>query len=285
MRIILAIGTRPEAIKMATLYLALKKDSRFTVKLCVTGQHSTMMDDALSAFDIIPDINLNVMSPNQSLNLLVSKIFSEFDSLIEDFNPELIIVHGDTSSAMACSLASYLRRVRLMHVEAGLRTHNLNSPWPEEGNRQITSRVADFHFAPTLLAKSNLLKEGVDENKILITGNTVIDALLYSIEKLNKTKPDKVLKLLSNSGFIYNPSRKIILVTGHRRENFGQGFLNICIGLKLISEKFPEIDIVYPVHLNPSVKIPVTEKLGSSKNIHLIEPLGYLDFVWLLNIR
>ena len=283
MRIILAIGTRPEAIKMATLYLALKKDIRFTVKLCVTGQHSTMMDDALSAFDIIPDINLNVMSPNQSLNLLVSKIFSEFDSLIEDFNPDLIIVHGDTSSTMACSLASYLRRVKLMHVEAGLRTHNLNSPWPEEGNRQITSRVADFHFAPTLLAKSNLLKEGVDENKILITGNTVIDALLYSIEKLNKTKPGKVLKLLSNSGFIYNPSRKIILVTGHRRENFGQGFLNICIGLKLISEKFPEVDIVYPVHLNPSVKIPVTEKLGSSRNIHLIEPLGYLDFVWLMN--
>lgn len=278
-KVLIVFGTRPEAIKMAPVVKAfLNEEDYFETKVCVTAQHREMLDQVLDFFMISPDFDMNLMKPNQNLYTLTSDIIIGLKEVLDEFKPEFVFVHGDTTTTMATSLAGFYSGATICHVEAGLRTYNKLSPFPEEINRQITGRIADYHFAPTKKSKINLQSEGVNEEQIFVTGNTVIDALMDSIDKVNNMNNDTIEFLKKTIDF----SKKIVLVTGHRRENHGEGFTNICLALKEISEQ-KDVEIVYPVHLNPNVKGPVHEKLSDISNVKLIEPLAYESFVWLMD--
>ncbi len=275
-------GTRPEAIKMAPLVKAFFNSKEvFETKVCITAQHREMLDQVLSFFEIEPDYDLNLMKPDQNLYTLTADIITSLKPVLEDFKPDYVYVHGDTTTTMAASIASFYSGAKVCHIEAGLRTFNKWSPFPEEVNRSVTGRIADLHFSPTTTSKQNLLNENIDENQVFVTGNTVIDALNFSTEKVNSENYSdseiENLKMLVQSG------KKLILVTGHRRENHGQGFINMCEALKNIAESNPETQIIYPVHLNPNVQKPVYKLLNEIKNIHLIAPLSYPAFVWLMD--
>lgn len=252
-----------------------KYSSDFDVKVCVTAQHREMLDQVLSLFDIVPDFDLNLMKSGQDLYDITSSVLLSLRYILNDIKPDYVFVHGDTTTTFSASLAAYYQKIPVVHIEAGLRSSNIYSPFPEEINRVLTSKIAKYHFSPTSRAAENLISEGIDETDIFITGNTVIDALFQITKRIENQN-------ISIKGYNFS-SRKIILVTGHRRENFGQGFLNICDALSLLAKKFPEIDIVYPVHLNPNVNAPVKKLLDNIKNIFLIEPLEYIDFVYLMN--
>ncbi|HDS0941527.1 UDP-N-acetylglucosamine 2-epimerase (non-hydrolyzing) [Pseudomonas plecoglossicida] len=272
-------GTRPEAIKMAPLALQLAQDSRFEARVCVTGQHRQMLDQVLELFDISPDYDLNIMKAGQDLTGVTTAILQGIKPVLAEFKPDVVLVHGDTATTFATSLAAYYQQIPIAHVEAGLRTNNLYSPWPEEGNRRLTGALAALHFAPTTTSRDNLLREGTDPAHIFTTGNTVIDALLEVEQKLQSPAlNDRVAKQFSYLA----ADRRLLLVTGHRRENFGGGFERICQALVQTARQFPEVDVVYPVHLNPNVREPVNRLLGNVGNIHLIEPLDYLPFVYLM---
>jgi len=273
-------GTRPEAIKMAPLVKALQEDPRFNSRLCITAQHREMLDQVLTLFGLVPDHDLDIMSPGQSLYEVTSRILIGLEHVLATEKPDIVLVHGDTATTLAASLSAYYSRVPVAHVEAGLRTGRMYSPWPEEGNRKLTGAVATLHFAPTNKARENLLSENVSENGITVTGNTVIDALHLIRERIDA---DEALAHSLSAQFPFLASgRKLILVTGHRRESFGGGFERICTALRQISERYPQAEIVYPVHLNPNVRSPVNRLLGGMRNIHLIEPLDYLPFVYLM---
>ncbi len=274
------LGTRPEAIKMAPLAIALRDDERFDFRLCVTAQHRQMLDQVLNLFDLRPDFDLDIMKPGQDLTDVTSGILLGMRGVFQQFLPEIALVHGDTSTTLAASLASFYHDVSVGHIEAGLRTGNMRAPFPEEANRKLTSSLTSIHFAPTKLAKLNLLKEGVSEPSIHTTGNTVIDALFDVIEKIRN---DSSLKAGFDRQFDYlSENRRILLVTGHRRENFGEGFERICEALARLAKKYPQIDIVYPVHMNPNVLKPVRQVLSGINNVYLINPLDYLPFVYLM---
>lgn len=279
MKLLVVFGTRPEAIKMAPLFKELQKSSKLEVKVCVTAQHRQMLDQVLQLFAITPDFDLDLMRPGQTLPQLTSHILMGMDEVLANYHPDWILVHGDTSTTMATSLAAYYRQVGVAHVEAGLRTYNLYSPWPEEGNRQITGRLAGLHFSPTEESRSNLLREGVPADMIHVTGNTVIDALLSVSQRIDN---DKALQSTLSAQFPFlNSDGRLVLVTGHRRENFGGGFESICHALHDIAHE-PDVQVVYPVHLNPQVQEPVRRILGNASNVHLIEPLNYLPFIYLM---
>ena len=279
-KILIVFGTRPEAIKMAPVVKAFKNETdNFETKVCVTAQHREMLDQVLDFFSIEPDYDLDLMKPNQNLHNLTADIIVETKVVLEDFKPDYVFVHGDTTTSMAVALASFYSGAKVCHVEAGLRTNNKLSPFPEEINRQITGRIADLHFAPTELSKQNLIKEHIPEKNIFVTGNTVIDALLEGVKIIKERKFDSIEKLKN----VVDKKRKFILVTGHRRENHGQGFQNIIAALKELANKYPKMDIIYPVHLNPKVKIPVNNALGNIPNIKLIEPQPYEAFIWLMS--
>ena len=276
---LIIFGTRPEAIKMAPLVNQFIADSRFETKVCVTGQHREMLDQVLVFFNIIPDYDLSLMKPNQNLYNLTGEVIAGLKPILESFKPDYVYVHGDTTTTMAASIAGFYSGAKVCHVEAGLRTNNILSPFPEEMNRQVASRIATYHFAPTIKSQENLLQENVGKENILVTGNTVIDALIESSNKVENLENEDVLELKKNVDF----NKKILLVTGHRRENHGQGFVNICAALKEIAVNNPDVEIVYPVHLNPNVLKPVNELLVAIPNIHLVKPLSYPSFVWLMN--
>ena len=280
MKILTVFGTRPEAIKMAPLVRILASDERFDAKLCVTAQHREMLDHVLDLFEIVPDFDLNIMKPGQTLNDVTTSILVGLKPILEDFKPDVVIVHGDTTTTFAASLAAYYQQIKVGHVEAGLRTGNIYSPWPEEANRKLTSTIANFHFAPTKGSKQNLLNEGILEDDIIVTGNTVIDALFWVKEKLKKDQ--SLSKVLSSTFEYLDSNKKLILVTGHRRESFGIGFERICQALHQIASKHPEAQILYPVHLNPNVQNPVNHFLEGIDNIFLIEPQKYLPFCYLM---
>lgn len=285
MKILSVFGTRPEAIKMAPVVSALEKSTRLQSKVCVTAQHREMLDQVLALFDIQPDYDLNVMTKGQDLYDVTSKILLGMRQVLEEYKPDVVLVHGDTTTTFATSLACYYNRVAIGHVEAGLRTGNIYSPWPEEANRKLTGSLANLHFAPTEKSRNNLLQENLSPSAIHITGNTVIDALLQVKNRL-ETESSLQQQILQQSPQLVpfaDSDRKIVLVTGHRRENFGQGFERICKALAAIAERYPEADIVYPMHLNPNVREPVTRLLAGLDNVHLIEPLDYLPFVWLMS--
>lgn len=278
---LIIFGTRPEAIKMAPLIHAFNQHSeKFTTKVCLTAQHREMLDQVMSFFELEADYDLNLMRPNQTLNGLTSDILLALKPILEEFQPDYVYVHGDTTTTMASALAAFYSGAKICHVEAGLRTYNLQSPFPEEMNRQVTGIISDFNFAPTEDSAQNLLKEGKNENSIFVTGNTVIDALMYGIEKVKSTsfKDDEI----ENLNGLIDTNKKLILVTGHRRENHGEGFIRICESLKQIAIDNSEVQIIYPVHLNPNVKEPVFRTLSGIDNIHLIEPLAYPAFIWLM---
>lgn len=281
-KILLVFGTRPEAIKMAPLVKEFMKNSdTFDIKVCVTAQHRQMLDQVLDFFEIIPDYDFDLMKPNQSLNSVTADILVDMKPLLEDFKPDFVLVHGDTATSTAAALAAYFSQCMVGHIEAGLRTWNKWSPFPEEMNRQITGRLADLHFAPTAQSKQNLLNEGVKEENIIVTGNTVIDALQDSVKKVNSQGyTNDEIEMMKT---VIDTSKELILVTGHRRENFGRGFVDICNALKDIAERRIDTQIIYPVHLNPNVQKPVNEILGGVKNVHLIAPLSYPSFVWLMD--
>lgn len=274
-------GTRPEAIKMAPLVLALTADERFDAKVCVTGQHREMLDQVLDLFAIKPDFDLSIMKPGQDLTDVSTAILHGMKSVFSEFKPDVVLVHGDTATTFAASLAAYYQQIPVAHVEAGLRTGNLYSPWPEEGNRKLTGALANLHFAPTETSQANLLAEGVRSEKIVVTGNTVIDALLDVVKRLDQDEALRA-KAAAPASFL-DPARKLILVTGHRRESFGGGFERICQALMEVAQQHPDVDIVYPVHLNPNVREPVNRLLSGIGNIHLIAPLDYLPFVHLMS--
>ena len=280
MKVMSIFGTRPEAIKMAPLLVNLEKNPRINSIVCVTGQHREMLDQVLDLFEITPDYDLNVMKKNQSLSEVTSRIITNLSSIIEEVKPDLILVHGDTTTTFSAALSGFYHQVSVGHVEAGLRTGNIFSPWPEEANRKLVSCVTEMHFAPTKQAMINLKQENIDESKIIVTGNTVIDALVMIKEKI-ESDTDLQNSLIQNFPFIQE-GKRIVLVTGHRRENFGQGFENICESLKSLANKNKDVNFVYPVHLNPRVREPVNQLLSNVGNIHLIEPQGYLEFVFLM---
>lgn len=281
MKTLCVFGTRPEAIKMAPLVQALAMDKRFEAKVCVTGQHREMLDQVLDLFAIKPDYDLNIMKAGQDLTDVSTAILQGMKSVFAEFKPDVVLVHGDTATTLAVSLASYYQQIPVGHVEAGLRTGNLYSPWPEEGNRKLTSALARFHFAPTDTSRKNLLREGVADNTIHVTGNTVIDALLEVVDKLQRD--DKLQKTFGSQFSYLDTYSRLVLVTGHRRESFGGGFERICTALARIAEEFPDVGILYPVHLNPNVREPVNRLLTDIPNVHLIEPLEYLPFVYLMH--
>ena len=281
-KVLLVFGTRPEAIKMAPLAIALKAlNEEFETKVCVTGQHREMLDQVLSLFELEPDFDLNLMKPGQTLADITSGVLKGLNEVFDTWLPDVILVHGDTATTFAASLAAYYHKVQVCHVEAGLRTGDIYSPWPEEANRQLTSVLTHYHFAPTQNSYDNLIKENIDATNIVITGNTVIDALLTVKEKV-ETDQEMQARFAQQFDFL-DASKKLILVTGHRRENFGQGFEDICLALANIAQKNPEVQIIYPVHLNPNVQKPVNELLSGIDNIKLIEPQDYLPFVYLMN--
>ncbi len=274
-------GTRPEAIKMAPLALALNADRRFDAQVCVTGQHREMLDQVLDLFELAPDHDLNIMKPGQDLTDVTTAILQGMKSVLAEVKPDIVLVHGDTATTFSATLAAYYQQIPVGHVEAGLRTGNLYSPWPEEANRKLTGALAELHFAPTERSQQNLLEEGVAPAKVQVTGNTVIDALLEVVSKLEK---NTALKQQFDEQFAFlNPNRKLILVTGHRRESFGGGFERICQALHDIATQHPDAEVVYPMHLNPNVREPVNRLLSDIDNVHLIEPLDYLPFVYLMN--
>ena len=278
-KILLIFGTRPEAIKMAPLVKEFQKyNKKFETKVCVTAQHREMLDQVLEFFEIFPDYDLDLMKPNQNLYSLTADIIVNLKEVLEKFKPEYVFVHGDTTTTMAGSIASFYSGAKICHIEAGLRTYNKLSPFPEEMNRQITGRLCDYHFAPTEISKRNLLIENIEEDTIIVTGNTVIDALLESVKKVNK-KPSQFIEEFSQT----IEDKEMILVTGHRRENHGNGFIRICEALKEIALDNNDRLIIYPVHLNPKVQEPVNRILKNIDNIVLIDPLAYQDFIWLMN--
>ncbi|MGX9738980.1 non-hydrolyzing UDP-N-acetylglucosamine 2-epimerase [Pseudocitrobacter corydidari] len=281
MKVLTVFGTRPEAIKMAPLVHALARDPHFEAKVCVTAQHREMLDQVLNLFSIVPDYDLNIMSPGQGLTEITCRILEGLKPVLESFKPDVVLVHGDTTTTAAASLAAFYQRIPVGHVEAGLRTGNLYSPWPEEANRTLTGHLAMYHFAPTETSRQNLLKENIADTRIFVTGNTVIDALFWVRDRVlsNETLRNE---LSQRYPFLAN-GKKMILVTGHRRESFGRGFEHICHALAEIAATHPDVQIVYPVHLNPNVSEPVNRILGHVENVILIEPQDYLPFVWLMN--
>ena len=286
----LVFGTRPEAIKMAPLVKAFEKHPQdFTTLVCVTGQHREMLDQVLHLFDIVPDYDLNIMKQGQDLYDVTARVLVGMRDVLKQAKPDVVLVHGDTTTSTAAALAAFYQQIPVGHVEAGLRTHDIYSPWPEEMNRQITGRIATYHFAPTPLAQENLLKENIPPQHITVTGNTVIDALYAVVEKIQQDQSlsGELTERLQAAG--YDPlrigqGRRLVLITGHRRENFGEGFHNICRAIKTLSEKYPEVDFVYPMHLNPNVRRPIAEVFGQQHgaNLFFIEPLEYLEFVFLM---
>ncbi|HIF9202274.1 TPA: non-hydrolyzing UDP-N-acetylglucosamine 2-epimerase [Photobacterium damselae] len=280
-RILTVFGTRPEAIKMAPLVHALAKDERFDAKVCVTAQHREMLDQVLELFEITPDYDLNLMKAGQTLNDVTARILLELKPVLQEFKPDVVLVHGDTATTFAASLAAYYEQIAVGHVEAGLRTGNIYSPWPEEANRKLTGALTKYHFAPTETSKANLLKENYSEDNIFVTGNTVIDTLLMVKEKIEK---DTDLKATLEYIFPFlDNNKKMILVTGHRRESFGGGFERICQALAITAKENPDVQIVYPMHLNPNVREPVNRILSGINNIYLIEPQQYLPFIYLMD--
>lgn len=280
MKILCVFGTRPEAIKMAPLVMMLQADDRFESKLCVTAQHREMLDQVLELFTLTPDYDLNLMKSGQDLTDVTTGILTGIKSVLEDFKPDMVLVHGDTSTTLSTALAAYYQQIAVGHVEAGLRTGNIYSPWPEEVNRKLTGSIAEKHFAPTEASRQNLLNEGVPDSCIFVTGNTVTDALLEVVKKLDT---DSALRADLTAQFSFLDDAKMILVTGHRRESFGGGFERICKALVQIAQSYPSLNIVYPVHLNPNVQEPVNRLLAKQSNIYLIEPQDYLPFVYLMN--
>ena len=288
-KILLVFGTRPEAIKMAPLVKKLQEmPEEFQTVVCVTGQHREMLDQVLRLFDITPEYDLNIMKPNQDLYDITSRILLGMRDVLKEVQPDIVLVHGDTTTSMAAALAAFYQQIPVGHVEAGLRTGNIYSPWPEEMNRLITGRITTHHFSPTPLAKENLLREHVDENQIIVTGNTVIDALQMVVKRLDEDKAlaNEVAAKINQMGYDVqrlDGNRRMVLITGHRRENFGEGFLNICHAIKHLAEQYKDVDFVYPMHLNPNVRKPVLEILGDkAENVFLIEPLDYLPFVYMM---
>ena len=291
-KILLVFGTRPEAIKMAPLVKEFQKHpEQFETVVCVTGQHREMLDQVLRIFEVAPDYDLNIMKQGQDLYDVTARVLMGMRDVLDKVHPDIVLVHGDTTTSTAAALAAFYRQIPVGHVEAGLRTHNFYSPWPEEMNRQITGRIATYHFAPTQLSRQNLLAENVDDSKIIVTGNTVIDALYMVIDKIkNDALLSQSLKeVLVASGYDVNRlngGKKLVLITGHRRENFGGGFVSMCRAIKALMERFPEVDFVYPMHLNPNVRKPIHEVFGEDLsglgNMFFIEPLEYLSFVYLM---
>lgn len=280
-KVLNVFGTRPEAIKMSPLVLALRDDEEFDSRVCVTGQHREMLDQVLEVFGIVPDYDLHAMKPSQSLSALAGTILFGLDSVFQEFLPDIVLVHGDTTTTVAASLAAYYHKVAIGHVEAGLRTGDLYSPWPEEGNRILTGGITSYHFSPTDGARDNLLKEGVSSSAIYVTGNTVIDALF---DVLDRIKSNDVLSSELERKFDFlSAGKRVILVTGHRRESIGSGFSNICQALLDVVNAYDDVVVVYPVHLNPSVREPVLHMLGGVKDIYLMEPLDYIPFVYLMS--
>ena len=283
----LVFGTRPEAIKMAPLVKEFQKyPKEFETIVCVTGQHREMLDQVLHIFDIRPDYDLNIMKQGQDLYDVTTRVLMGMRDVLKESRPDLVLVHGDTTTSTASALAAFYQQIPVGHIEAGLRTHNIYSPWPEEMNRLLTGRIATYHFAPTLLSRQNLLQENVADEKITVTGNTVIDALYWVVQKIkeNKTLARELENILAKSGYTVSrltQGKKLVLITGHRRENFGDGFISICKAIKSLSEKYPEVDFVYPMHLNPNVRKPIQEVFGEA-NMFFIEPLEYLSFVYLM---
>lgn len=281
-KVLLVFGTRPEAIKMAPLALQLKQQKDyFETRVCVTGQHRQMLDQVLDLFNLTPDFDLNLMKPGQTLSDITSSVLKGLEQVFTEWTPDVVLVHGDTATTFAASLAAYYHKIAVGHVEAGLRTGDIYSPWPEEANRKLTGALTTYHFAPTQSSYNNLIKENIDPKNITITGNTVIDALLTVKAKV-ETDQAVITQFEQQFDFL-DPTKKLILVTGHRRENFGQGFLNICTALANIAKQYPDVQIVYPVHLNPNVQKPVNELLSGISNIYLIAPQDYLPFVYLMN--
>lgn len=291
-KVMLVFGTRPEAIKMAPLVKEFQKHpEKFETIVCVTGQHRQMLDQVLQLFEITPDHDLDIMKQGQDLYDVTARVLVGMRDILKEVTPDVVLVHGDTTTSTAAALAAFYSRIPVGHVEAGLRTHNIYSPWPEEMNRQITGRIAAYNFAPTPLSKANLLREAVDENSITVTGNTVIDALYWVVNKIKEDKSlDTALQTqLLQAGYDVTRlanDRKLVLITGHRRENFGQGFINMCTAIKDLTQKYPDVDFVYPMHLNPNVRKPIHEVFGENLdnlgNMFFIEPLEYLSFVYLM---
>lgn len=291
-KIMLVFGTRPEAIKMAPLVKEFQKHlNKFQTIVCVTGQHRQMLDQVLEIFDIKPDYDLNIMKQGQDLYDVTARVLTGMRDVLKEAQPDVVLVHGDTTTSTAAALAAFYQQIPVGHVEAGLRTHNIYSPWPEEMNRQITGRIAEYDFAPTPLSRANLIAEGISENKITVTGNTVIDALYWVVDKikntpsLNQDLADELAKAGYDTERLSN-GKKLILITGHRRENFGDGFISMCKAIKTLTEKYPDVDFVYPMHMNPNVRKPIHEVFGENLeglgNMFFIEPLEYLSFVYLM---
>lgn len=280
MKVLTVFGTRPEAIKMAPLVKLLESEPRINAKVCVTAQHREMLDQVLELFEIKPDFDLNIMKPGQTLSGITSEILTRIEGVLKEFRPDVVLVHGDTSTTFATTLAAYYQKISVGHVEAGLRTGNLYSPWPEEANRKLTGTLTRLHFSPTEISRQNLLAENIDDNTIHVTGNTVIDALMMVQKKIGD---DATLshRLAEHFPFLRKDAR-LILITGHRRENFGSGFENICNAIAELAAQYPEADFVYPVHLNPNVQEPVNRILQGKANVYLVEPLDYLPFVYLM---
>lgn len=290
-KVLLVFGTRPEAIKMAPLVKKFQENSEFQTMVCVTAQHREMLDQVLDIFDIKPDYDLNIMKQGQDLYDITSRVLLGLRDVLNETNPDVVLVHGDTTTSTAAALAAFYKQIPVAHVEAGLRTNNIYSPWPEEMNRRITGRIATYHLAPTELSRQNLLKENVDNQNIIITGNTVIDALLWVVNKIKSDAnlADTLQINIKNNGYDIDrieDKRKLVLITGHRRENFGEGFRNICNAIKTLSIKYPDVDFVYPMHLNPNVRKPISEIFGQENeklsNTFFIEPLDYLNFIFLM---
>ena len=289
-KILLVFGTRPEAIKMAPLVLKLKQHPDFQTIVCVTAQHREMLDQVLDIFNIKPDFDLNIMQKGQDLYDITSRVLLGMRDVLNETKPDIVLVHGDTTTSMSAALAAFYQQIPVGHVEAGLRTNNIYSPWPEEMNRQITGRIARIHFAPTELSRQNLLKENIDNQHIKVTGNTVIDALQIIIEKIksNKNLEQKIEESINDNGYDVQrlKNRRLVLITGHRRENFGDGFIRLCTAISDLTKKFPNVDFVYPMHLNPNVRKPIHEVFGDDLkalgNIYFIEPLDYLNFVYMM---
>lgn len=291
-KVMLVFGTRPEAIKMAPLVKEFEKyPESFETIVCVTGQHREMLDQVLQLFDIKPQYDLNIMKQGQDLYDVTARVLVGLRDVLKEAQPDVVLVHGDTTTSMAAALAAFYQQIKVGHVEAGLRTHNIYSPWPEEMNRQITGRIAEYNFAPTPLSRQNLLDEKVKDESIIVTGNTVIDALYWVVNKIKEDKSlnEKLTSKLQASGYdIYrlNDRKKLVLITGHRRENFGDGFINMCTAIRDLTKKYPDVDFVYPMHLNPNVRKPIHkvfgEDLSDLGNMFFIEPLEYLEFVFLM---
>ena len=290
-KVMLVFGTRPEAIKMAPLVKEFQKDNNIETQVCVTGQHRQMLDQVLELFKIKPNYDLNIMKAGQDLYDVTSQVIIGMRDILKTANPDIVLVHGDTTTSTATALAAFYQQIPVAHVEAGLRTHNIYSPWPEEMNRQITGRIATYHFSPTELSKTNLIKENIDSKNIIITGNTVIDALFYVIKKIkaDNTLSENLYQNLVQCGYDtqrLNNGRQLILITGHRRENFGDGFIHMCKAIKSLVQKYPNVDFVYPMHLNPNVRKPIHEVFGENlselSNMFFIEPLEYFSFIYLM---